>query len=203
MTSCRLQSNYSGSKTAKIIKKQCSNIDIQATLVWLTLPFYDFGGFRSVAVNSVYKLQFFTFIFAVLLPVLSRLLIKSMNTIHFRFFKMAALRHLGFLKVRNFNYWSVSEGQYASSCQMLYRSVNPLPRYRNFNYLGCRLPLSWISLSFTFVIDQTKRSQGPNCVTLPNFVEIAEIAAEIWRFFDFAKNKWRPPPCGIFEITNF
>ena len=31
-------------------------------LVWLTLPFYDFRGFRSVAVNSVYKLQFFTFI---------------------------------------------------------------------------------------------------------------------------------------------
>ena len=31
-------------------------------LVWLTLPFYDFCGFRSVSVNSVYKLQFFTFI---------------------------------------------------------------------------------------------------------------------------------------------
>jgi len=28
-------------------------------LVWLTLPFYDFCGFRSVAVNNVYKLQFF------------------------------------------------------------------------------------------------------------------------------------------------
>ena len=26
---------------------------------WLTLPFYDFCGFRSVAVNSMYKLQFF------------------------------------------------------------------------------------------------------------------------------------------------
>ena len=35
------------------------NIDIQAMLVWLTLPFCDFCGFRSVAVNSVYKLQFF------------------------------------------------------------------------------------------------------------------------------------------------
>ena len=31
-------------------------------LVWLRLPFYDFCGFRSVAVKSVYKLQFFTFI---------------------------------------------------------------------------------------------------------------------------------------------
>ena len=36
-------------------------------LVWLTLPFYDFCGFRSVAVNSVYKLQFFTFIILTLL----------------------------------------------------------------------------------------------------------------------------------------
>jgi len=34
-------------------------------LEWLTLPFYDFCGFRSVAVNSVYKLQFFTFILVV------------------------------------------------------------------------------------------------------------------------------------------
>ena len=31
-------------------------------LVWITLPFYDFCCFRSVAVNSVFKLQFFTFI---------------------------------------------------------------------------------------------------------------------------------------------
>jgi len=35
---------------------------MQAMLLWLTLPFYDFCGFRSVAVNSVYKLQFFTFL---------------------------------------------------------------------------------------------------------------------------------------------
>ena len=45
---------------------------------------------------------------------------------------MAAPRHLGFLKVRNFNCWSGSEGQYASSCQMLCRSVKPLSKYRNF-----------------------------------------------------------------------
>jgi len=54
-------------------------------LVWLTLPFYDFCGFPSVAVNSVYKLQFFTFIFAVLLPVMSMLLIVSITTTFFDF----------------------------------------------------------------------------------------------------------------------
>ena len=37
------------------------------TIVWLTLPFYDCCGFRSVAVNSVYKLQFFTFILPLVL----------------------------------------------------------------------------------------------------------------------------------------
>jgi len=31
-----------------------------------------------------------------------------------------------------------------------------------------------------------------------NFVEIGQIAAEIWQFFDFAR--WRPPPPWIFKI---
>jgi len=38
---------------------------------------------------------------------------------------------------------------------MLCRSVKPLPRYRNFIFLGCRPPPSWISLNFKFVTDQT------------------------------------------------
>ena len=45
-------------KPQKSLKKgnvNHTNIDIQSMLVWLTLPFYDFCGFRSVAVNSVYK----------------------------------------------------------------------------------------------------------------------------------------------------
>ena len=29
-----------------------------------------------------------------------------------------------------------------------------------------------------------------NCVTMPNFVEIAQNAAEIWQFLDFSR--WRP-----------
>ena len=58
---CRHTVNGDGSKTAKIIKSiiNHTNIDIQAMLVWLTLPFYDFCGFWYVAVNSMYKLQFF------------------------------------------------------------------------------------------------------------------------------------------------
>jgi len=46
------------------------NIDIQAMLVWLTLPFYDFCGFWSVAVNTVYTLQFFLHLYYVYLKAL-------------------------------------------------------------------------------------------------------------------------------------
>ena len=52
---------------------------------------------------------------------------------------------------------------------------------------------------FELVTDQTVTRAEMRY--LPNFVEIAETAAEIWRFFDFSK--WRPPPCWIFEITDF
>jgi len=108
--------------------------------------------FRRDRSNRCRDIGFLTFIFAVLLPVLSRL----HKYYIFRFFKMVAVRHLGFLKVRNFNCRSGSEGQYASSCQMRCRLVKPLPRYRNiFNFLGCRQPPSWISLDLKFVTDQT------------------------------------------------
>jgi len=41
----------------------------------------------AVFVNSVYKTAVFTFIFAVLLPVLSRPLIMSINILHFSIFQ--------------------------------------------------------------------------------------------------------------------
>jgi len=51
-------------KTAKIIMQYYhNNIDIQAMLLWLILPFYELCCFRSVAVNGVYKLQGFFYIY--------------------------------------------------------------------------------------------------------------------------------------------
>ena len=50
----------------------------------------------------------------------------------FPFFKMAAVRHLGFLKVANFNFRSSSESQYASSCQISRKSVETFRRYGRF-----------------------------------------------------------------------
>jgi len=51
----------------------------------------------------------------------------------FRFFKIAAVRHLGLVKVRNFNCWHSCEGQFTSLCQISWRSVEPLWRYGNFS----------------------------------------------------------------------
>ena len=47
--------------------------------------------------------------------------------------KMAAVRHLGFLKVGNFNFRSGSKAQYTSSCQILRRSLGPFRRYGRFS----------------------------------------------------------------------
>jgi len=50
----------------------------------------------------------------------------------FQFFKMAAVRHLGFSKVGNFNIRSHSDVQYASQQQILRRSVKHYRRYDRF-----------------------------------------------------------------------
>ena len=47
----------------------------------------------------------------------------------FQFFKMAAVRHLGFSKVGNFNFRSHSEAQYASPYQISRKLVKPFWRY--------------------------------------------------------------------------
>ena len=51
----------------------------------------------------------------------------------FQFFMMAAVRHLGFSKVGNFNFRSHSEAQYASPYQISRRSVKPFQRYGRFS----------------------------------------------------------------------
>ena len=50
------------------------------------------------------------------------------------FFKMVAVRHLRFLKVGNLNCRCPSEGQNASPCQILCRSVKPLRSYGRFRF---------------------------------------------------------------------
>ena len=80
----------------------------------------------------------------------------------FLFFKMAAVRHLGFSKVGNFNFRSPSEAQYASACQISRRSVEPFRRYGQFSIFqdgGC--PPSWIG--FCACWDHPRRVLGGLC----------------------------------------
>jgi len=69
---------------------------------------------------------------------------------NFRFFKMAAVRHLGFSNVGNFTCLSASEGQCASLCQILHRSVNLFRRYEIF-FKMAGLPRLLVSPGFLFV----------------------------------------------------
>ena len=78
-----------------------TNIAWMSMLVWLIVPFYVFCSFWSVAVNSAYKLQYLTYIFAVLLQDLSRL---SCHSVQRMFLKMNA-RHQVHKPVKKCNYW--------------------------------------------------------------------------------------------------
>jgi len=107
----------------------------------------------------------------------------------FRFFLMADVRHLGFSNVGNFNFRSHSEAQCASLYQILRRSVKPFRRYGRFSILqdGGRRHLGfWKFHIFNGWVAQESRTAS----ACQNFVEIAQTAAEIWRFFIFSR--WRP-----------
>ena len=98
---------------------------------------------------------------------------------NFRFLKMAAVRHVVFLKVGNFNCGSHMEGQCASSYQIFCRSVKPLRRYGWFSIFhdGGRPP-SWNFKNSTF----------------------GQTVPEIWSFFDCWR--WRPSANFYFKVRN-
>jgi len=94
----------------------------------------------------------FTFIFAVLLPVLSSLSCHCIHDYTATFWKMNT-RHQARKPVNECNYWSVSslvkdkfklkqnvsgDGQIVLPCQISRRSVIQLPRYRDFSILRWR-----------------------------------------------------------------
>jgi len=62
----------------------------------------------------------------------------------------------------------------------LFMAESPKFPHRNFKFL---------------TVGRVKR------VELYRLVNIGQTMAEIRRFFDFSS--WRPPPCWIFEISNF
>jgi len=98
----------------------------------------------------------------------------------FRFFKMAAVRHLGFSKVENFNFRSSSEAQYASSYQISRRSVEPFRRYGRFSIFqdGGRPP-SWICF---IRVGTTHEEYLEVFVTVQNLVVIGAVISIVRKF---------------------
>ena len=128
---------------------------------------------------------------------------------------MAAVRHLEFSKVGNFNFRSYSEAQYASPIQISQRSVEPFRRYGRFsilkmaaaaildfgNFKSTKSPKPRLRYGdFSFFQDGCRPPSwifkswkfqlpvpfgGPICVTEPNFAKIGRTVPEIWPIFDF------------------
>jgi len=65
-----------------------------------------------------------------------------------------------------------------------------------FIFSRWRPPPSWIFKISIF--QQSAWSRGWNCITMPNFVDIASTVAEISQFFDISR--WQLLPSWIFEI---
>jgi len=86
------------------------------------------------------------------------------------------------------------KGQTASVCQILWQQVQSSPRYGDFSIFQDGGHLGFLK----FEILTVRRLNWPNCVDMPNLVEIGQNAAEIWPFFDFSR--WRQPPYWIFKI---
>ena len=98
----------------------------------------------------------------------------------FPFFKMAAIRHLAFLKVGNFNFLSGSEAKFAPSYQILRRSVEPFGRYGRFSITqdGGRPP-SWICFTR---IGTTHEQDLVAFVTVQNLVAIGAVISILCKF---------------------
>jgi len=106
------------------------------------------------------------------------------------FFKMAAVPHLRFLKVRNFNWLYPSERQCASTSQISCRSVEPLPRC-NFFSIFKMAAIRHIGF-LNFEILTTMPFGSLKCIMMPNFVQIGQGIANIWPFSIF-QDGGRPP----------
>ena len=102
-------------------------------------------------------------------------------------------------QISNFYGRTAEEGRTASLCQIWSKSVKTRPSYGDFSILqdGAAAILDFLNFKFLTV----GRLKRPNCVAMPNLVEIGQNAAELWRIFDFSR--WRPPPSWIFQISNF
>jgi len=104
----------------------------------------------------------------------------------FRFFKKAAVCHLGSFKIRNFNCWSGLEGHLAWLCHISCPAFKPLRRYGHFSIFQDGRSPSWIFKVQNFMAAILKIG-WPICVNMTNFVPIEQTVAEMWTLFLFSK----------------
>jgi len=102
----------------------------------------------------------------------------------FNVFKMTAVRHLGFLKLRILNGQYSSDDQCASSCIISWLLVKPLLRYGDFSIFqnGGRPP-SWIFQNSKCYPRVGLRAS--KCINMPSFLKIDRTLTEKRRFNGF------------------
>ena len=102
--------------------------------------------------------------------------------------KMAAVRHLGFVKFEFFNGRSGQGTDFASPYQILWRSVKPLRRYRAFCDFSRWRPPFWISKIQNF---------NGRCAVRGQYASLYQILSKtdkrLQRYSDLTVfSKWRP-----------
>jgi len=98
---------------------------------------------------------------------------------------IAAVRHIRFFKIQNFNFTSGSENQYASQCQNSSVLVKWLLRYGDVTVFRTAVVrhLAFCEIQIFLMVVTVKRPTLYHQFTVQNFVKIGQTVSEISRFF--------------------
>ena len=167
---------------AAVLKQQISKFypQIQRTEAFAVL-LGEIGEVDNVAYNSTFAYSVYG-TFGTNRPCIKVYGLCSMAD--FQFFKMTAVRHLGFAKVGNFNFRSGLEAHCASYAKFREDTLNRSGDIADFRFF--KTAAAAILDFEKFHIFNGWDAQKGRMHRMPNFVEIAQNAAEIWRFFTFS-----------------
>ena len=104
------------------------------------------------------------------------------------------------LKSANFKARKSPGCPYASSYQISSKSVKWLRTYHTLKRFF-KMAAAAIMNFWKFKCLTASSLRRAFCIILPNFIEVGQSFAEIWRFFDFSR--WRPSAILYFEKCEF
>ena len=113
----------------------------------------------------------------------SKSVIRLQRYGHFTVFRMADVRHLGFVKFEFFNGQAVKGPILHQRTRFRKDWSNRCGDVSIFVIFNMAPPPCWIFKKI--VILQTIPCRWPIYVTMPNFIKIGHTVAEIWRFYGF------------------